>query len=69
MANPAPTSPKPPGSEASTDWIELVNNGTSAVDLGGWVLSDSRDMTKGWTMPTRVLQPGEYLMVWLTAGG
>ena len=29
---------------ASPDWIELYNNGSDAVDLGGWGLSDEPGM-------------------------
>ena len=68
LANPASTSPKPPGSKTATDWLELVNNGSSPVDLGGWRVSDSKNASKGFTLPARVLQPGEYLLIWLTAG-
>jgi len=46
-----------------SDWIELVNQGREAVDLGGWYLSDSEDLPNKWTFPARTLAPGERLLV------
>jgi hypothetical protein len=66
LANPGPTDIRAPGAPEPSEWIELVNNGTTAVDLAGWVLSDNKDIMEGWTMPTRVLAPGEYVLIYLT---
>ena len=57
------------------DWFELVNVGQEAVDLGGWVVTDtlksesppvpSTKATKALTFPSGVvLAPGEVLRVW-----
>ncbi|MBP8302845.1 MAG: CotH kinase family protein [Phycisphaerae bacterium] len=47
----------------SPDWIEIHNDSSEPVDLGGWHLTDNpRRLTK-WTFPPRSLGPGEYLVV------
>lgn len=33
------------------DWIELYNAGNTAVDLGGWYLSDKENKPKKWQIP------------------
>jgi len=47
------------------DWIELYNNGDSAIDLAGYSLSDDpEDLTK-WTFPSETTIPaGGYVVVW-----
>jgi hypothetical protein len=45
------------------DWIELHNRGANAVNLLGWSLTDDRSVPGQWTFPSRVLNPGEYLVV------
>lgn len=45
------------------DWIELYNRGTNAVDLLGWSLTDDPNVPGKWTFPSRVLNPGEYIVV------
>jgi len=45
------------------DWIELHNRGTNAVDLLGWSLTDDPNVPGKWTFPSRVLNPGEYMIV------
>lgn len=45
------------------DWIELFNDGTNAVPLGGWYLTDkSSDFTK-WRFPPTNIGPGKFLVV------
>ncbi len=46
-----------------SDWIELFNRGTNAVNLLGWSLTDNAAVPGQWTFPSRVLNPGEYLVV------
>ena len=49
------------------DWVELYNDGKSAVDLSGWHLSDSRKDPEKWTFPQGTkLKAGKYLTVWCT---
>jgi len=45
------------------DWIELRNRGTNAVNLLGWSLTDDPDVPGQWTFSSKVLNPGEYLVV------
>ena len=47
----------------SSDWLELLNTGSSAVDLGGWHLSDTPGTLDQWTFPPLELGPGEFLVV------
>ena len=49
------------------DWVELYNNGSKAVDLSGWHLSDSKfDLTR-WSFPNGTkLDKGGYLLVYCT---
>jgi hypothetical protein len=45
------------------DWIEIYNGGTNSVNLAGWSLSDEADEPGQWVFPTKVLLPGQYLVV------
>ncbi len=45
------------------DWIELYNRGTNAVNLLGWSLTDDPNVPGKWLFPSKVLNPGEYLVV------
>lgn len=46
-----------------SDWIELYNYGTTAVDLTGCFLSDdSEDRTK-WIFPALSIEPGQRLVI------
>lgn len=48
----------------ASPWVELTNAGTTSVDLAGWSLSRSIDGTASWVLPSRVLGPGERLIIW-----
>lgn len=45
------------------DWLELYNPGTSPVDLGGWHLSDDRQLPAKWTFPAVAIPAQGYLVV------
>lgn len=47
--------------EDASDWIELYNVGTTAINIGGWGLSD--DVNKKWLLPDLLLPAGQRLMV------
>lgn len=48
----------------TSDWIELFNPHPTAIDLGGFHLTDSKNDAKRWTFPAgTLLQPGAYLVV------
>lgn len=44
-------------------WIELQNTGSVAVDLAGWSLSDDAGFPDQWVFPSKVIQPGQFLVV------
>lgn len=46
------------------DWIELYNRGTNAVNLLGWSLTDNANVPGLWTFPAKILNPGEFLVVY-----
>lgn len=50
----------PLGPEPTEEWVELVNDGTTAVDLHGWVLSDLGGATP---LPSYVLPPHAFALV------
>ncbi|HZN66573.1 MAG TPA: Ig-like domain-containing protein, partial [Tepidisphaeraceae bacterium] len=51
------------GSPASGDWIELRNTTGSAVNIGNWWLSDSRDNLKKWRVPAGTSVPANGYLV------
>ncbi len=47
------------------DWIEILNTGPAAVDLGGNYLTDDPKVPTRWVIPSKtLLQPGQALLVW-----
>jgi hypothetical protein len=46
-----------------SDWVELKNTSSNAVDLAGWYLTDKADNLTQWQFPSTVLPPGAYLVV------
>ena len=46
-----------------TDWIEIVNAGTEAVDVSGWVLKDDNDTRTLAIAPGTTLAAGAYLAI------
>ena len=49
-----------------SDFVELYNGGTEIVDLGGWYLSDNPEKLTKWALPKISLEPGGYLLVFLS---
>ena len=48
----------------TTDWIEIYNSGTEAVDISDWGLSDNLGRPRKWQFPAgTVISPGEYKIV------
>ena len=47
----------------STDWIEIYNSGTQAVDLTGYRLTDSPSNSSKFVFQSGSLNPGEFLVV------
>jgi hypothetical protein len=50
----------PVGAEAASEWIELVNDGLRAVELGGYVLVDPGG---SFALPDATLAPGELALL------
>ncbi len=48
---------------AHSDWIELYNNGGTAVSLAGCHLTDDAALPQRWTFPAVSINPGGYLVV------
>lgn len=49
------------------DWIEIHNNGSKAVNLSGYGLSDSKKKPMQWTFPEgAVLEAGSYALIYCT---
>ncbi len=49
------------------DWVEILNDGPDAVDLGGLYLSDDLEAPTAWALPETTLAPGGFLLVWCDA--
>ena len=47
----------------SSDWIEIWNGSSGAVDLAGWYLSDDLSNLARWALPPRVVPAGGALIV------
>lgn len=45
------------------DWIEIFNQGSTAVNLSGWHLTDDAENLTKWTFPGLILDPGEMVLV------
>jgi hypothetical protein len=59
------------GATYANDFVELLNAGSSAVDLSGWSVQYASASSTGWT-PTALsgtLQPGHYYLVALASSG
>lgn len=50
-----------------SDWIEIFNSGTNAVDLAGWHLTDKANNLTQWTFPSTNLPAGGYLIVFASS--
>jgi len=49
--------------EDSSDWIEIYNPKSIAVDLDGWYLTDSLDNPRRWKFPSIRIQPGQFKVI------
>lgn len=47
-----------------SDWLELFNNSTEAIDLSAFALSDNTQTPAEWPLPAVTLQAGQRLLVW-----
>src|SRR5689334_105401 len=46
-----------------SDWIEIYNADTTAVDLNGWYLTDTSSQLTKWRFPATNLPPNSFLVV------
>ncbi len=47
------------------DWIELQNTSASAIDIGGYFLTDTPDLPKQWAFPAgTMIKANSYIVVW-----
>ncbi|HJX71331.1 MAG TPA: lamin tail domain-containing protein, partial [Bacteroidales bacterium] len=51
------------------DWLEIYHNGTSAVNLSDYYLSDDKDELKKWQFPSTALSAGQYCVVYCDKEG
>lgn len=47
----------------SSDWLELFNDSNVPIDLGGWHLTDDPNELDKWTLPTLMINPREFVVV------
>ena len=45
------------------DWVEIYNNGTNTVSIGGWFLTDNASKLTKWSFPATNLPPNSFLVV------
>ena len=50
-----------------SDWIEIYNSGTSAINLQGYFLSDDPDSMSKWRIPNITIQPGSFFIFWCSS--
>ena len=50
----------------ATDWVELHNSTGSAVNLGGYGISNNPKNPAKWVFPDISIEPGEYLLLYAT---
>ena len=46
------------------DWVELRNNGATAVNLTNFGLTDDATLPYKWTFPNVTIAAGQYLLIW-----
>jgi hypothetical protein len=49
--------------ESVNDWVELHNNGATAVSMKDWALTDDKTEPGKWVFPDVTIPPGGYLVV------
>jgi len=47
----------------SSDWIEIYNPTNAAIDLDGWYLTDDASNLTRWRLPSVLIQPGRFMIV------
>ncbi len=57
------------GNRQYSDWIEIYNAGDTAINLGGWSLTDDPANLRKWIFPDRALGGGEFLLIFASGLG
>ncbi|WP_163319720.1 chitobiase/beta-hexosaminidase C-terminal domain-containing protein [Dysgonomonas sp. 520] len=47
----------------NSDWIELYNPGSEAINLKGWTITDNASKLDKWTFPSVTINAGGYLVI------
>ena len=50
-----------------SDWIEIHNPTTTAINLSNWCLTDNADNLTKWRFPAITIAPGNFLIVWASS--
>ncbi len=59
-----------PGTESQQEWIELYNNSSQAVDIGGWQITDNNGTGSTFTIPTgQTIAAGAYYTIAINSTG
>jgi beta-lactamase superfamily II metal-dependent hydrolase len=59
-----------PGTDSVEEWIELYNNSSVAVDIGGWKITDNNDLGSTYTIPQgESIAPGTYYTIAVNSSG
>ena len=51
----------------TSDWIEILNAGSSNISLSGWRLTDDPSNLSKWVFPATNLPPNGFLLVWASS--
>ena len=49
-----------------TDWVELYNPSDQSCELTGFWLSDNENTRQKWQIPSLVIEPGQYRVIYLS---
>lgn len=53
-----------PGTDSKEEWVELYNNGSTAVDISGWMITDDNGNGSTYTVPGgNSIAPGTYFTI------
>ncbi len=50
----------------ASDWVEIFNAGADSIDMYGYIINDSAGVQNAFTFNHYWIQPGEYLIVFLS---
>jgi len=50
-----------------SDWIEIYNSSTVAINLDGYAITDNPDDLFKWTFPALLLQPDSFLLIFASS--